>query len=98
MTVAWQHMMARQMVFGEINAPLEDIGIHGAGMAFKLAGNYPCPVSPTESVVETHALGGIGLAVLAQEMPVSLSPTASPKFRATALDQKNVPGKSGRIC
>ena len=53
--------MARQMVFGEINAPLEDVGIHGAGMAFKLAGDNLHPVAPAESVVETHALEGIGL-------------------------------------
>ena len=56
---------------------------------FVPSGDYTCPVSLTESGVETHALGGIGLAVLAQEMPVSLSPTLSPKLGQTELDQKN---------
>jgi len=41
---------------------LEDVGIHGAGMAFEFAGDYLHPVAPAESVVETHALQGIGLA------------------------------------
>jgi len=29
--VIQQDMMARQMVFGKIDAPLEDISVHGAG-------------------------------------------------------------------
>jgi len=73
------------------------MGVHSSGITLMLAEDYLHPVVPAESVLETHALGGIGLAVLAQEMPVSLSPTASPKIRATALDQKNVPGNSGTI-
>jgi len=32
-----QDVMARQMVFREIDTPLEDISIHGSGMAFELA-------------------------------------------------------------
>ena len=54
-------MMARQMVFGEINAPLEDVDIHGAGMAFKLAGDNLHPVAPAESVMKIHRLQRSGL-------------------------------------
>ena len=57
-----QDVMARQMVFREIDTPLEDISIHGAGMAFELAGDNLHPIAPAESVVKTHALEGIGLA------------------------------------
>ncbi len=55
-------MMARQMVFREINAPLEHVSVHGAGLTLILAGYNLHPVAPAESVVETHALEGIGLA------------------------------------
>jgi len=51
-----QDVMARQMVFGGIGAPLEDISIHGAGMAFELAGDYLHPVAPAESVMKTYGL------------------------------------------
>ena len=54
--VIQQDMVARQMVFGKINAPLEDIGVHGAGMAFELAGDYLHPATPAESVMKTHWL------------------------------------------
>ena len=57
-----QDVMARQMVFREIDTPLEDISIHGAGMAFELAGDNLHPITPAESVVKTHAMEGIGLA------------------------------------
>ena len=57
-----QDVMARQMVFREIDTPLEDISIHGAGMAFELAGDNLHPIAPAESVVKTHAMEGIGLA------------------------------------
>ncbi|MDP6497503.1 MAG: hypothetical protein QF925_06685 [Dehalococcoidia bacterium] len=57
-----QHMVAGRMVFREINAPLEHIGVHGTGCTFMLAGDYLYPVAPAESVVETHALEGIRLA------------------------------------
>ena len=60
--VIQQDMMARQVVFGEINAPLEDVGIHGAGGTFVLAGDNLHPVAAAESVVETHALERMGLA------------------------------------
>ena len=50
------------MVLREINAPLEDVSVHDAGLAFKLAGDNLHPVAPAESVVETHALEGIDLA------------------------------------
>ena len=50
------------MVFGEIDAPLEDVGIHGAGGTLVLAGDNLHPVATAESVVETHALQGICLA------------------------------------
>ena len=50
------------MVFREIDTPLEDISIHGAGMAFELAGDNLHPIAPAESVVKTHAMEGIGLA------------------------------------
>ena len=51
-----QDVMARQMVFREIDTPLEDISIHGAGMAFELAGDNLHPIAPAESVVKTHRL------------------------------------------
>ena len=54
--VIQQDMMARQMVFREIDAPLEDISIHGASMAFKLAGYDLNFVAPAESVMKTHWL------------------------------------------
>ena len=44
------------MVFGEIDTSLEDVGIHSAGMAFALTGDYFDPVAATESVVKTHRL------------------------------------------
>ena len=59
--VVQQDVMAGQMVFGEINAPLEDVGIHGAGSTFVLAGDNLHPVAAAESVVETHALNRMGL-------------------------------------
>ena len=54
--------MAGQMVFGEIDAQLEHVSVHGAGSTLVLAGDNLHPVAPAESVVETHALQGIGLA------------------------------------
>ena len=60
--VVQQHMMAGQMVFRKINAPLEHVGAHGGGCALMLAGDYLHPVAATESVVETHAPEGIDLA------------------------------------
>ena len=60
--VVQQHMMAGQMVFREIDAPLERVSVHGAGGTLVLAGDNLHPVAPAESVVETHALEGIGLA------------------------------------
>ena len=60
--VVQQDMMARQMVFGKIDTPLEDISVHGAGGTLVLAGDNLHPVAAAESVVETHALQGIGLA------------------------------------
>jgi len=54
--VVQQHMMAGQMVFGEINAPLEHVSVHGAGGALVLAGYNLNPVAAAESVVETHWL------------------------------------------
>ena len=54
--VVQQHVMTRQMIFREINAPLEHVGVHGAGFAFMLAGNNPHPVAADESIVETHLL------------------------------------------
>ncbi len=59
--VVQQDVMAGQMVFGEINAPLEDVGIHGAGSTFVLTGDNLHPVAAAESVVETHALNRMGL-------------------------------------
>ena len=49
------------MILRKINAPSEHIGIDGAGLAFKLAGDYFHPVAPAEPVVKTHALEGISL-------------------------------------
>ena len=69
--VVQQYMMAGQMVFGEIDAPLEHVSVHGAGSTFVLAGDNLHPVAAAESVEETHALEGIGLVGLAQEMLVS---------------------------
>ena len=54
--VIQQDMMARQMVFGEIDAPLKYIGVHGAGMPFELAGDDLHFVASAESVVKTHWL------------------------------------------
>ena len=54
--VVQQYMVAWQMVFGEIDTPLKDVGIHGASMAFELTGNYLNPVTTAESVVKTHRL------------------------------------------
>ena len=50
------------MVCRKIDAPLEDISVHGAGGTLMLAGDNLHPVASAESVVETHALQGIGLA------------------------------------
>jgi len=44
------------MVFGEIDAPLKDVSVHGAGMAFELPGDYLHPVTPAESVMKTYGL------------------------------------------
>ena len=60
--VIQQHVMAGKMVVWEIDAPLEHIRVHYAGFAFVLAGDNLHPISPAESVVETHALQGICLA------------------------------------
>ena len=54
--IVQQDVMARQMVLGEINAPLEYVSVYGAGMAFELAGDYLHPVAAAESVVKTHRL------------------------------------------
>ena len=54
--VVQQDVMAGQMVFGEINAPLEHVSVHGAGGALVLAGYNLNPVAAAESVVETHWL------------------------------------------
>jgi len=53
--------MAGRMVYREVDAPLEHIGIHGAGRAFILAGDNLHPVAAAESIVETHALERMGL-------------------------------------
>ena len=50
------------MVFGEIDAQLEHVSVHGAGSTFVLAGDNLHPVAAAESVVETHALERMGLA------------------------------------
>ena len=44
------------MVVGEIDAPLKDISVHGAGMAFELAGDNFDLVAPAKAVVTTHWL------------------------------------------
>ena len=54
--VIQQDMMAGQMVLGEIDAPLDNISVHGAGMAFEFAGDYLHPVATAESVVKTYRL------------------------------------------
>ena len=59
--VVQQHMMAGRMVYREVDAPLEHIGIHGAGRAFILAGDNLHPVAAAESIVGTHALERMGL-------------------------------------
>ena len=60
--VIQQDMVAGQMVFREIDAPLEHVSVHGAGSTLVLAGDNLHPVAPAESVVETHAPEGIDLA------------------------------------
>ena len=72
--------MARQIVFGKIDAPLEHIGFHGAGMAFKLAGDNLHPVAPAESVVETHTLQGIDLAGAGARNGCQCWPIKCPNF------------------
>ena len=42
------------MIFGEIEAPMEDISVHGAGGTLVLAGDDLHPVAAAESVAETH--------------------------------------------
>ena len=59
--VVQQDMMTRQMVFWEIYAPLEHVSVHGAVMAFELAGDHLHPIAPAESVVKTHRLQRSGL-------------------------------------
>ena len=59
--VVQQHMVAGRVVFREIDALLEHIGVHGAGGTLMLAGDNLHPIAPAESVVETHALEGIVL-------------------------------------
>ena len=54
--VIQQHMMARQMIFREVDAPLENVGIHGTGLAFKFARDDLHPVASAKSVVKTHRL------------------------------------------
>ena len=54
--VIQQDMMARQMVFGKIDAPLEDISVHGAGGTLVLAGDDLHPVAAAESVMKPHRL------------------------------------------
>ena len=49
------------MVFGEIDAPLEHVSVHGAGSTLVLAGDNLHPVAAAESIVETHALERMGL-------------------------------------
>ena len=49
------------MVFGDIDAPLTDISVHGAGITFELPGDYLHPVAQAESVVKTHRLQCSGL-------------------------------------
>ena len=56
-----QHMMTGQMVFGEIDAPLEHVSVHGAGSTLVLAGDNLHPVAAAESIVETHTLERMGL-------------------------------------
>ena len=67
------------MVCGKIDAPLEDISVHGAGGTLVLAGDNLHPVAAAESVVETHALEGIDWTVLAQETAVGPSTKTSTK-------------------
>ncbi len=52
--VIQQDVMAGQMVFGEIGASLEHIGVHGSGVAFKLARDDLYSVASAEAVVKTH--------------------------------------------
>ena len=52
--VVQQDMMARQMVLWEIDAPLKNISVHGAGMALELAGDNFHLVAPAKAVVTTH--------------------------------------------
>ena len=78
--VIQQDMMARQMVFGKIDAPLEDISVHGAGGSLVLAGDDLHPVAAAESVVETHTLQGIGLAGAGARNGCQCWPIKCPNF------------------
>ena len=78
--VVQQHMMAGQMVFREIDAPLERVSVHGAGGTLVLAGDNLHPVAAAESVVETHALQGIGLAGAGARNGCQCWPIKCPNF------------------
>ena len=49
------------MILREIDAPLEHVSVHGAVMAFELAGDNLHPIATAESVVKTHRLQRSGL-------------------------------------
>ena len=95
--VVQQHMVAGRVVFREIDALLEHIGVHGAGGTLMLAGDNLHPIATAESVVETHALEGIVLVGAGAIKACQSVPQTAPKFPATVLDQKNVTGKLGTI-
>ena len=90
-------MVAGRVVFREIDAFLEHIGVHGAGGTLMLAGDNLHPIASAESVVETHALEGIVLVGAGAIKACQSVPQTAPKFPATVLDQKNVTGKLGTI-
>ena len=88
-----QHMMAGQMVFREIDAPLEHVRVHGAGGTLVLAGDNLHPVAAAESVVETHALEGIGLAVASARNGCQSVPHGVPQTSANLTRPEKRTGK-----
>mgnify|MGYP000969831266 FL=1 len=54
--VIQQHMLAKTIVFGEIDSPMEGIGIGCTGLSFKLSGDNLNSVALAGSVVQIRVL------------------------------------------
>ena len=69
------------MILRKTNAPSEHIGIDGAGLAFKLAGDYFHPVAPAE-LSEIYYKRGIAYSQLGNHVEAD-----EDKARACALSR-----------